>query len=225
MALRAALMNFSKGMVAPEMEARFDLAAYQAGLRTANNVKIKRTGGVSKRMGTRFVAECLDGESRLIPFQFSDTQAYALEFGQATMRPYALGGAILETGQKITAISKEFQAVITVAYHGLEVGDDYYITSEDPETFGMTEILDRFLMVTEVIDANNFRVNITSTNFSDFGSDTGEVRTGAPDPAPAPPTVPTPIPTPTPPPVSSGGGGGYGTGGGWIPDRPGSYHF
>lgn len=209
MAARIALLNFSKGELSPELEARFDLGAYQAGLRRARNVRIRRTGGVSKRVGTRFVAEALTTSSRLIPFQFSDTQAYALEFAQALMRPYALGGAILETGLEITAITKESEAKITAAFHGYSVGDQVYLSSEDSEAFGMVEILDRFLTVTEVIDAHNFRVDIDSSVFSTFGSDDGEVRTEAPaDPDPAP-TVPPVVTPPSNPPVSGGGSGGY----------------
>lgn len=219
MALRAALLNFTKGAIAPELEARFDLDAYQAGLRTARNVKIRRTGGVSKRMGTRFVAECLSETSRLVPFQFSDEQAYALEFSQALMRPYALGGAILEDGLKITAISKEQFATITAAFHGYSVGDDIYISSDDPDAFGMTEILDRFLTVTEVPNANTFKVNFDSTNVSDFGTDTGEERIEAPDEPPEAPVVPPIITPPTPPVIGGGGNGGYGSGG-WLGYSP-----
>lgn len=209
MGARVALLNFSKGWLSPELEARFDLGAYQAGLRRATNVRIRRTGGVSKRMGTRFVAEALSSSSRLIPFQFSDTQAYALEFSQALMRPYALGGAILETGLEITAITKEATAKVTAAYHGYSVGDQVYFITDDPDAFGMIEILDRFLTVTAVIDVHNFRVDIDSTGFSPFGTDDGEVRTAPPAAPDPPPTVPPVITPPAVPPVSSGGSGGY----------------
>lgn len=218
MGYRAALLNFSKGEIAPELEARFDLPAYQVGLRRATNVKIRRTGGVSKRMGTRFVAQCLSSQARLIPFQFSDEQGYANEFGQAYMRPLALGGAVLEDGLKITAITKAAAAKITAAYHGYSSGQQVYLTSAAPTTFGMVEILDRWLSVVSVIDANNFTVNINSTNFTTFGSDTGTVRSGAPTPPPAAPPVPPPATPPAPPVVGSGSGGGYGNSGDWRGD-------
>lgn len=205
---RAALLNFTKGEISPELEARFDLDAYQAGLRRARNVKIRRTGGVSKRMGTRFVAECLSDEARLLPFQFSDEQGYALEFGQAYMRPLALGGAVLEEGLEITAITKAANAKITAALHGYTVGQQVYLKSNDPLTFGMIEILDRWLTVVSVIDADNFTVDYDSTGASTFGTDTGVVRT-VPVVDPTPPVVPPPI-TPAPEPdVGSGSGGGY----------------
>jgi hypothetical protein len=63
-------------------------------------------------MGTRFVAECLSSTARLFPFQFSDEQGYALEFGQAYMRPLALGGAVLEEGLKVISITKASTTLI-----------------------------------------------------------------------------------------------------------------
>ena len=216
MAYRAALLNFSKGCISPELEARFDLSAYQVGLRRAENVKIRRTGGVSKRMGTRFVAECLSDEARLLPFQFSDEQGYALEFGQAYMRPLALGGAVLEEGLKITAITQAATAQITSAFHGYEVGDQVYLVSEDPAAFGMFEILDRWLTILTVPDDDNFTVDIDSTGFTAFASDTGTARVGAPPAPPAPPTVPPPATPPEAPVVGSGSGGGYTESGGIV---------
>ena len=209
MAYRAAQLNFSKGEISPEIEARFDISVYNAALRRARNVRVLRTGGVAKRMGTRFVAECLSSTARLIPFQFSDKQAYALEHGQAYMRPLALGGAVLEEGLAVTAITKEGTAKITAAYHDYSVGDQVYLRNIE----GMTEINDRFLTVTAVVDANNFRVNFNSTNAGTFtGSGGGTVRSGAPAAPPAPPAVPAPLPAPTPPDLGSGSGGGYSSG-------------
>lgn len=213
MAYRAALLNFSKGEISDELQARFDISIYNAALRQARNVKLGRTGGVAKRLGTRFVAECLSSTAvRLIPFQFSDEQAYALEHGQAYMRPLALGGAVLEEGLLVTGITNDPQARITAAYHAYEVGDQVYLRDIE----GMTEINDRFLTVTEVIDADNFRVDFYAVEAGAFlGSGGGTDRSTAPPAPPPPPPVPPPPPPPPPPPIGSGGGGGYGSGGGW----------
>jgi hypothetical protein len=203
---RAALLNFSKGEISPELYSRFDISAYQVGLRQATNVKIRRTGGVSKRMGTRFVAEALGTTARLFPFQFNDEQAYALEFGDEYMRPLALGGAVLEEYLSVSAITNAANAKITSAFHGYSVGDQVYLSS----ITGMVEINDRFLTVLTVPDANNFTVDFDSTNAGVFtGSGGGTVRTGAPPPPPPPPVVPPPLTAPPPPDIGSGSGGGY----------------
>jgi hypothetical protein len=216
MAYRAALSNFTKGEISPEAEARFELPVYQAAVRTARNVKIQRTGGLKKRMGTRFVAEALSASARLIPFQFSDDQAYVLEFGQALMRPLALGGRVLETGLAVTAITKSAQAQITAAYHGYAVGDPVYLNSIQ----GMVEINDRFLTVQSVIDDNNFTVDFDSTNAGTFTGDSGGIsRTAPPDPPPTAPTVP-PVETNPAPPVVGGNSSGSYAGGGTSPSDP-----
>ena len=210
MPYRAAHMNFSKGEISPELESRFDLSIYNAALRQAYNVKIRRTGGVAKRMGTRFVAECKQG--RLIPFQFSDDQAYALLFTQAEMQPLALGGAVLEEALEVDGITKAAEAVVNVAYHNFDEGDQVYFTGIE----GMIEINDRFLTVTEVVDDAHFKVDFDSRNAGTFtGSGGGTLRTGSPPAPPAPPAVPTPIPPADPPDVGGGGGGGYDDGGNW----------
>jgi len=204
-AYRAALLNFSKGEISPELESRFDLPAYQAAARRARNVKIRRTGGLSKRMGTRFVIEAKDADARLVPFQFSDEQAYALEMGQGFMRPLALGGAVVEDGLKTTAITKAVNAQVTCAFHGYAVGELVYFEGIE----GMIEINNRFGTVVTVPDANTFTVDIDSTNFSTFVSDTGTVNAGPPPPPPADPVVPPPLDPPPTPGVGSGSTGGY----------------
>ena len=217
MGYRTASTNFTKGELSPEAEARFELPVYQAGVRTATNVKVQRTGGLKKRMGLRFVAEALSPSSHLISFQFSDDQAYALEFAQALMRPMALGGRILETGLNVTAISNAANAKITAAFHGYSAGDPVYLDG----ILGMVEINDRFLTVESVIDDNNFTVDFDSTNAGTFTGDTGGItRTGPPDPPPAPPAVPPPASLPTSPTVGGNSGGTY-SGGGSSAGAPG----
>jgi hypothetical protein len=204
MGYRTALLNFSKGEISPEIEARFDLDVYKAALRRASNVTIRRTGGVAKRPGTRFIVEALSASSRLIPFQFSDDQAYAHEFAQAIFRPFALGGAVLETGLKVTAITNAANAQVTVAFHGYSVGDTVYFKDQQ----GMTEINDRFLTVVSVIDDNNFTVDFDSTDAGVWiGPDTGQVNTAPPAAPPPPPTVPPPETPPTSPDVGSSSSG------------------
>lgn len=80
MSYRAVQPNFSRGELAPALYGRFDVDAYNAAVKRALNVIILKFGGLTKRPGTRLVAEVLDRTrpTRLIPFQFSLSQTYAL---------------------------------------------------------------------------------------------------------------------------------------------------
>ncbi|WP_084238676.1 hypothetical protein [Sphingomonas asaccharolytica] len=210
MAQRFADVNFSKGEVAPEMYARFDVQAYSSAAKQARNVRVRKYGGLAKRLGTRFVAEVHDATKpvRLIPFQFSFEQAYALELGQGYMRPAALGGMVLEVDVAITGISSATNAVIAAAYHDYSVGDDVYLTGGDGP---MGDLLNNTVWtVTSVIDDGHFAINANTTGVTFTGWTGGETRAAPPPPPPPPPPVPDPVPPPPPPPVGGGGGGHIG---------------
>src|SRR4051812_42441640 len=124
MAFRTGSANFSKGEIAEELIGRVDVAAYQTALRRARNVVILKYGGVTKRPGTRLVAEVYaDQGVRLMPFQFSLTQTYALEMGQGYMRAAANGGMVIEEKLAITAITRGATTTIAAAYHAFNIGD------------------------------------------------------------------------------------------------------
>lgn len=124
MAFRTAKPNFSKGELADDLLGRFDVEAYGAGLKRARNVVIMKYGGITKRPGTRLVAEVHNSAApvRLIPFQFSIDQAYVLEFGQNYMRPAALGGIVLDGSDHV---------IVTSPYTGAQLAELDYEQSAD----------------------------------------------------------------------------------------------
>ena len=204
--LRTGQPNFSKGEIAEDLISRVDVAAYSTALRRARNVTVLKYGGIAKRPGTRFVAEVYADEGvRLMPFQFSLTQTYALEMGQGYMRPAANGGMVIEEQLTITAITLGTTTNVAAAYHAYAVGDQVYFSG----VVGTVELNGKIGRVLSVPDAGHFVVAIDSTGFTPFASDTGGItRSVTPAPAPTPPPVPPPAPAPTPPPVGGGGGGG-----------------
>lgn len=202
---RLAQPSFSKGEIAPDLYGRFDVDAYSQSLRLARNVVILKYGGVTKRPGTRLVAEVYDASQpvRLVPFKFSIEQAYALELGQGYMRVAAAGGLVLNEELAITGITNEAQARITAAFHGYSVGQAVFLTGIDGALGD--ELNFRFFTVLAVIDDNNFRISMSTVGMAAFTSATGGItRVVEPDPGPVDPVVPDPVEPPPPP--STGGG-------------------
>lgn len=201
--------NFTRGIFSPVVQSRRDVDAWQAGAARLTNVTLMKHGGVRKRMGTElvYVQPEADDETRMLPFTFSTGQSYALLMGQATMKPLALGGVVLEAGFGITGISQANPGVVTAPFHALTTGREVYFAG----VAGMTELNGRVATIT-VIDANSFSINIDTSGFGAFTGDDGVVRTSPPPAPPTPPTVPAPTPTPTPPPTTPPGGGGGGDG-------------
>ena len=212
---RSGLFNFSKGELAPALHGRVDVAAYNAALRKAENVVILKYGGITRRMGTRVAYELTapaggwdvpEAAARLIPFEFSIEQSYALLFTHAAMRPLALGGAVLEEELAIEGVTNAAQAVVTVSNHGYAVGDEWFPT-------GVAGALGEFLngrvwKIVAVGDADHFTINANTVGLAAFsGATGGVVRPDPPPPPPPPPPVPPPYIPPDPPEVYNPGGG------------------
>lgn len=88
--------NFTAGEIDPRMWGRFDVARYNNGAAALENCWPVIYGGVEKRWGTLFEVETKypGKKSRLIPFVFSRTQAYWLEFGDQYMRVHTDAGRV-----------------------------------------------------------------------------------------------------------------------------------
>lgn len=93
-------VSFAAGELAPSLYGREDLAKYAVGLRTLKNFTVHPHGGVSNRAGTRYVAEAKHAGKavRLVPFEYSDTDAYLLEFGDEYVRFYKNGAQLTKDG-------------------------------------------------------------------------------------------------------------------------------
>ena len=96
----AQLTNFTGGEFSPRLDGRNDLSKYTSACKTLENFVIYPHGSAARRSGTQFVSEVKDStkSTRLIPFEFSTTQTYMLEFGDQYIRFYKDNGQILSGG-------------------------------------------------------------------------------------------------------------------------------
>ena len=123
--------SFASGEISPSLYARVDISKYATGLKTCRNFYVMRHGGVLNRPGTQFIQEVKDSSKtvRLIPFVFSTTQTYCLEFGDLYIRVIKDGVQQTLAGQSITAITNANPCVLT--YSGADTytaGDEIYIS-------------------------------------------------------------------------------------------------
>lgn len=101
MPLAGMLYSFNAGEWSPEFGGRVDLGKYPSSMRRCNNFVPRVMGLLKKRPGTRYVSPAkthvLADRVRLVPFVFSNVQAYTLEFGSGYCRIYR-NGARVESG-------------------------------------------------------------------------------------------------------------------------------
>jgi len=91
--------SFAAGVISPELYGRLDVERVAVGLRTCTNFIVGVTGAVKNRQGSGWVRSAKTfGATRLIPFIFSEDQAYALEFGGGYIRFIRSGAAVVDPG-------------------------------------------------------------------------------------------------------------------------------
>lgn len=95
-AITRLMTSFVSGVLSPRLLGRVDLEKYASGCSDLTNFVVAPHGSIEKRPGFRFIAETKTHarKCRLVPFQYSITQAYVLEFGHQYIRFYADGGRV-----------------------------------------------------------------------------------------------------------------------------------
>jgi len=159
--------NFQAGELSPRLEGRIDLQKYSAGAQTLQNMLVFPQGGITRRPGTYYAGTSKDGgKVRLIDFEFSDTQAYVLEFGATYIRFFKDGEILTEATKTITGITKANPAVVTSNGHGFSNGDRVFIKS----VVGMVELNNREFTVAGQT-TNTFQLSgVDSSAFTTYGS-------------------------------------------------------
>jgi hypothetical protein len=161
------ITNFRTGEISPKLEGRIDLQKYTEAAQTVNNMLVFPSGGVTRRPGTYFAGRSRDGgKVRLMDFEFSDEQAYVLEFGANYIRFYKDGGLLTDTSQNITAVTQANPAVVTITSHTFTNGDRIFVSG----VAGMTQLNNREFTVANAT-TNTFELSgIDSTGFDAYTS-------------------------------------------------------
>ena len=167
------LTNFTGGELSPRLDGRNDLNKYSSGCKTLENMIVYPHGSAARRSGSRFIAEVKSSaaKTRLIPFEFSTTQTYMMEFGNQYIRFYKDNGQILEGDKTISGATQANPVVITATSHGYSNGDEISITS----VAGMTELNNKRYLVANKT-TNTFEItnvdgtNINGTSFTAYTS-------------------------------------------------------
>ncbi|WP_223621176.1 hypothetical protein [Lysobacter sp. ESA13C] len=91
--------NFTAGELSPRMVGRVEVVRYNNGAKKLRNCMVFVHGGAVRRPGLMFAGLVRDSDfrSRLIPYIFSVTQAYQLEFSNGAIRVWTAAGLRIES--------------------------------------------------------------------------------------------------------------------------------
>lgn len=129
-------INGARGEVTPLMHARTDTAFYQEAFAEARNVVITRFGPTTRVPGTVFIGEPRNFKQsplpvRTMPFEFSATQVYSIEFGVNYVRFWLPDGRLVTYGGGTIPyeVATPFSAADLPYLHTVQSGDELYIFS------------------------------------------------------------------------------------------------
>jgi hypothetical protein len=175
--------GFNAGELSALLLGRQDLDKYASGLYVCLNAVPLVQGAWTRRPGTAFLHQTKhhDRLSRVLPFQFSVTQTYILEFGHLYIRFFTDHGILTNATQAITGVTRG--ATTVLAYSGADTfanGDRIIVAG----IVGTTQLNNREFIVAAVdTGANTFEITdtagvaINSTNYTAYvsGGTVGEI--------------------------------------------------
>lgn len=109
--MNATKVSLNAGELTDELAGRIDLAKVQMGCRRAENFRVLRAGGITRRAGFGYVAEVATPaqKSRLEGFSFSgNAQGYILEFADEVLRVFKNGVLLAEVEETPWTSSQVF---------------------------------------------------------------------------------------------------------------------
>lgn len=132
--------NFTAGELSPRLSARIDFEKYNNGVITGENVYLQPQGPLTRRPGKRFVAEVKTSakKTRLIPFIFSDEQAYVIELGDGYARFYKDNGRIESSPGTPVEIATPYAEADLFDIHYTQSFDTLYLFHQDYQTRKIT---------------------------------------------------------------------------------------
>lgn len=92
------VISFNAGKLTPLVDTRSDVEKYSFGCRILDNMIPRIYGCVERRPGSKYIYTAKSGsvKARVVPFIYSSTVAYIVEFGDLYMRFYQDGGILLD---------------------------------------------------------------------------------------------------------------------------------
>lgn len=169
MAFSAIQTALNAGEISPELYGAVSLSKYGSAATTLRNMVVNYRGGAMSRAGfalvgvskqtTALQAGTSSGPPRPLPFAFSITQGYILEFGDQYLRFIFQGGYVVETGVAITGVTRANPAVVSVVGTPFANGDWVFASGMG----GMTQLNgDTYIVAAE--GAGHFSLHDLSGN-------------------------------------------------------------
>ena len=162
--------RFNAGELSPLVKGRVDIEQWNAGLETCKNYIPRVSGPITRRPGTRYVADVKNTvaeDKQLIPFNFSAGDGYLLEFGDQYIRFYRDSGQLTSGGSPYE-VSTNWSGGEVRRLGYTQSADKLYVTHANEQPTSVNRLTDTNWTVTAIDfeDGPYLPENITATTMS-----------------------------------------------------------
>lgn len=119
--------SFNNGEISPLLYDRVDYNKFTSSVKSGKNMFVHPQGGMSNRAGTKMLGMANGEKVRLIPFEFSNTETYMIEFGDFYCRFYTTNGQVVTEEGNPYEIESPFSANDLDKIRYCQSGDVMYI--------------------------------------------------------------------------------------------------
>lgn len=162
-------VNGSRGELTPLMHARVDTEFYRQAYALARNTVITRYGPHTRVPGTLHQGSVKNHakKTRMLPFEFSAQQLYALEFGEGYLRFWTPEGQVMSGGVPYEIATSYTEAELPYL-HGRQSGDVVYLwcNGKRPQVLRRLGETNWTLTPYKSVDGPYADVNTTSTTLA-----------------------------------------------------------
>lgn len=126
--------SFAGGKFDPKVWGRIDNERYASGLRECKNFFIHKFGSVSNRTGFLYLGDAKEASKkcRLLPFVYSDSQAYVMEFGHKYVRFWNSDGTrVLDGDGDIVEIVTPYESSMLFKLRFVQSADKIFIACQN----------------------------------------------------------------------------------------------
>lgn len=168
--------TFNRGEISPLLGARADIDFWRQSLLYCRNWQVLIHGGIRRRSGTKFIAECHDSTamSRLMPFVFSQTQSYVLEVsGAATGKfRFLAQRGIVESGGSPYTVTHTYSEANLFELSYAQFNDVAYIAHENYAPATLTRSAETSWALADYVfeDGPYLDINTTGTTLTPSGT-------------------------------------------------------
>jgi hypothetical protein len=172
------ITNFTGGELSAYLDGRTDLSRYYNGARVCENFLCLPQGPADRRGGTRFInaAKHADKRGRLVPFEFSDIQAYVIEAGELYFRFYMDKGRI-ESGSGAYEVATPYAEADLAGLRWAQSADVMYLVhpAHRPRKLSRTGHTAWTLSAVDFVDGPWLDENVTTTTLTPSATSGGAI--------------------------------------------------